>query len=394
MEIENIKIKDIKPYEKNPRNNSKAIDALCNSIKNFGFQVPLILDKNKVIVCGHTRWKAAKKLGLIELPCKIASELSPKQIKAYRLADNKTAELSSWDEILLAEELKDLDLFDLNFSMEDFGFELGSLTSEVKEDDCDIQSMIETIDVPKTKKGEIWQLGRHRLLCGDATHIDDVKSVMKDDVADLYLTDPPYNVDYNGKAGKIQNDNMKDKEFREFLRKAFENAEKILKPGASFYIWHADSEGYNFRGACNDVNFQVRQCLVWIKSSMVLGRQDYQWKHEPCLYGWKDGGMHFWNSDRKQTTVLEFDKPSKNQDHPTMKPILLFDYLIKNSTKSKSIVFDGFAGSGTTILACEQNNRIARCIELDEKYCDVIIKRWESLTGCTAELIVEDNGKT
>lgn len=200
--------------------------------------------------------------------------------------------------------------------------------------------------------------------------------------ADLFLTDPPYNVDYEGGTGlKIKNDKMEDDAFRQFLREAFTAADNVMKPGAVFYIWHADSEGYNFRGACHDIGWLVRQCLIWNKNSLVMGRQDYHWKHEPCLYGWKDGAGHLWASDRKQTIILNFDRPSKSSEHPTMKPIKLFDYQIQNNTKGEDVVLDTFAGSGTTIIACEQNGRSARCCELDPKYCDVIVDRWEKLTG-------------
>lgn len=203
----------------------------------------------------------------------------------------------------------------------------------------------------------------------------------------MLLTDPPYNVDYQGTAGKIKNDNMEDTAFRRFLTDAFSNAAAVMKPGAPFYIWHADSEGYNFRGACRDAMLRVRQCLIWVKNSMVMGRQDYQWKHEPCLYGWKSGAGHLWASDRKQTTVLEFDRPTKNKEHPTMKPVALFDYQIQNNTKGGDAVLDLFAGSGTTIMACEQNGRNAYCMELDPRYVDVIIKRWETFTGEKAVLL-------
>ena len=228
------------------------------------------------------------------------------------------------------------------------------------------------------------------MMCGDSTNDRDVDALMDGKLADMYLTDPPYNVDYTGKtkdALKIENDTMGDDAYREFLVKAFTCAREAMKAGAVFYIWHADSEGYNVRFACRAAEMQVRQCLVWRKHSLVLGRQDYQWQHEPCLYGWKDGAAHLWAADRKQTTVLDFDRPTKSKEHPTMKPVKLFDYQIQNNTKGQDIVYDGFAGSGTTVVACEQNGRIACCMEYDPKYCDVIIKRWEALTGETATLV-------
>ena len=218
-------------------------------------------------------------------------------------------------------------------------------------------------------------------MCGDSTDAGTVALLMDGKKADLYITDPPYNVDYHGTAGKIQNDNMDDGKFREFLTAAFFSAKTVMKEGAVFYIWHADSQGYNARAACYDAGLTVRQCLIWAKNTLVMGRQDYQWKHEPCLYGWKDGASHLWASDRKQTTVLTFDRPTKSTEHPTMKPVKLFDYQIQNNTKGEDAVFDGFAGSGTTVVACEQNGRIAYLMELDPKYCDVIVRRWEALTG-------------
>lgn len=229
-------------------------------------------------------------------------------------------------------------------------------------------------------------------MCGDSTDINDVEKLMNGAKVDLFLTDPPYNVDYQGGTGlTIQNDNMDEDAFREFLKVSFFNANTVMKEGAVFYIWHADSEGYNFRGACYDIGWKVRQCLIWCKNTLVMGRQDYHWKHEPCLYGWKEGASHLWASDRRQTTVLEFDRSSVSKEHPTMKPVGLFDYLIKNNTKKDDIVLDLFAGSGTTIIACEQNGRVAYSMELDPRYVDVIIARWEKLTGEQAERIEVEN---
>lgn len=261
----------------------------------------------------------------------------------------------------------------------------------------DKQEVIE-VDVPdvtetRCKKGDIWKLGEHRLMCGDSTVLTEVEKLMDGEQADLLLTDPPYNVNYEGKTKdklKIQNDKMGDDTFREFLSNAFKAADSVMKPGASFYIWHADSEGYNFRGACIDAGWTVRQCLIWNKNTIVLGRQDYHWKHEPCLYGWKDGAGHLWASDRKQSTVIDYDKPARSAEHPTMKPVGLFDYCIQNNTKGADIVLDLFGGSGTTMIAAEQDGRKARLMELDPHYCDVILTRWESLTGNKAELICEE----
>jgi len=259
-------------------------------------------------------------------------------------------------------------------------------TKEVVEDDFEL----EIPEEPKSKYGQIYKLGTHYLMCGDSTKLEDVEKLMGETKVDLFITDPPYNVDYEGATKeklKIMNDKFSDDNFRQFLVDAFKCADKVMKPGAVFYIWHADSEGYNFRGACYDNNWKVRQCLIWNKNSLVMGRQDYHWKHEPCLYGWKSGAGHLWASDRKQTTILEFERPSRNDKHPTMKPIKLFDYQIKNNTKEEDVVLDLFAGSGTTLIACEQNKRISYNMELDPKYIDVIINRWEQFTGKKAVLL-------
>lgn len=386
MTIIDKPIDELIPYANNPRHNDDAVFAVANSISQFGFKVPVVVDRENVIVCGHTRYKAAQKLGLKTVPCIIADDLTPDQINAFRLADNKTAELADWDMSKLEEELEGLAN---DFDMEDFGFkELETLDepSEIADDDFDDAPP----EDPKAKRGDLYQLGEHRLLCGDATDQNDVERLMGGDKADLYLTDPPYNVAYVGKtkdALTIQNDKMADGDFRQFLVDAFSAADAVMKQGAAFYIWHADSEGFNFRGACNDIGWKVRQCLIWNKNSMILGRQDYQWKHEPCLYGWKDGASHNWYSDRSQTTVIDMDKPSRSADHPTMKPVPLFAYQIQCSTKPGDIVYDSFGGSGTTLIACEQLQRKAMIMELDPRYVDVIIKRWETLTGKSAVLM-------
>lgn len=384
MDIKELKLSEIKPYEKNPRKNDNAVKYVAESIKEFGFKVPLVIDRNGVIVAGHTRYKAAKQLKMKTVPCLVADDLTDEQVRAFRLADNKVAEQAEWDVDLLDEELADI----LDIDMGMFGFlnDIDDKTEEATEDDYEINPPEE----PKAKLGEIYQLGRHRLMCGDSTILNDVEKLMGGARADMLLTDPPYNVNYEGKTKdklKIQNDKMQNDNFRQFLTDAFLNADTVMKPGAVFYIWHADSEGYNFRGACFDVGWKVRQCLIWNKNSMVMGRQDYQWKHEPCLYGWKDGAGHLWASDRKQTTIINFDKPTRSDKHPTMKPIPLFDYQVKNNTKGDDIVLDLFAGSGTTIMACEQNGRRGYCMEYDPKYVDVIIDRWETFTGQKAILI-------
>lgn len=384
MNITNIPLKNLKPYENNPRKNDDAVKYVAESIKEFGFKVPIVIDKNNVIVAGHTRYKAAKKLKMSEVPCIIADDLTDEQIKAFRLADNKVAEKAEWDFDLLNAELDDI----IDLDMELFGFEdaLQDDAEEAVEDEFEVELPAE----PKSKLGDIYQLGNNRLMCGDSTVLEDVEKLMGGEQADMLLTDPPYNVNYEGKTKdklKIKNDQMGNDNFRQFLTDAFSNADMVMKPGAVFYIWHADSEGYNFRGACFDAGWTVRQCLIWNKNSMVMGRQDYQWKHEPCLYGWKEGAGHLWASDRKQTTVINFDKPTRNDMHPTMKPIPLFDYQIKNNTKGGDVVLDLFGGSGTTIMACEQNGRRGYSMEYDPRYVDVIVDRWEKFTGAKAVLL-------
>ena len=389
---ENVEIEKLIPYKNNARTHSdEQIEKIAKSMKEFGFINPILVDRNLNVIAGHGRILGAKKLGMKEVPCLFIEDLTEEQKRAYIIADNRLAEDAGWDKELLKIELEDLknmnfDITLTGFELEDFDFSMDE--TEVIEDEFD-----ETVpEEPTSKKGEIYKLGKHFLMCGDSTDINDVEKLMNGVKADMLLTDPPYNVDYDGGNGlTIQNDNMYDETFREFLRVSFFNANSVMKEGAVFYIWHADSEGYNFRGACHDIGWKVRQCLIWCKNTLVMGRQDYHWKHEPCLYGWKEGASHLWASDRKQTTVLEFDRPSVSKEHPTMKPVGLFDYLIKNNTKKDDIVLDLFAGSGTSIIACEQNGRIAYSMELDPKYVDVIISRWEKLTGQQAERI--ENGK-
>lgn len=388
MNIKNVKIADITPYNKNAKKHDKTqIANVAESIKQYGFVQPVVIDSEGVIVIGHCRVLAAKKLGMTEVPCVCVDDLTPEQVNALRLVDNKTNE-SDWDFDLLAEELPGIDLsaFDFEWGLPD---STEQETAVVEDDPPEVNET----EPPRSKLGDIWQLGRHRLMCGDSTSEENVRALMGDVKADLLLTDPPYGVSYVGKtkdALKIENDSKSDDEFIDFLSSAFHAADTVMKPGAVFYIWHADSKGYIFRYACKSIGWEVRQCLIWVKNTMVLGRQDYQWKHEPCLYGWKEGAGHLWASDRKQTTVLEFDKPARNAEHPTMKPVALFDYQIKNNTKGGDVVLDLFGGSGTTIIACEQNGRIGYSMEFDPKYVDVIVKRWENLTGEKAVLVNDD----
>lgn len=404
MKIYDMPVELLIPYENNPRLNDAAVPALMDSIKTFGFKVPMVIGTNYVVVTGHTRLKAVKKLGWKTVPCIFADDLTEQEIEAFRLADNKVGEIAEWDEKALLKELQKIAAEDSPLNMEQFGFEsiedmLSELAdsgdsvnlSELAEDDeANLDELLEK--EPRIKRGEVWQIGRHRLMCGDSTHTEDVDKLMGSEKADLLITDPPYGVDYEGGTEDkmtIENDNLKGEEFVRFLTTAFKAADTNMKSGAAFYIWHADSRGYEFRLAVKDIGWTVRQCLIWVKNSLVLGRQDYQWKHEPCLYGWKDGAAHTWNSDRSQTTVLEYDKPQRNGIHPTMKPVPLFEYQIRNSTKDGEKVLDLFAGSGTTGVACERSGRTAYLMEYDPQYAEAAISRLEDVTGKTAVRVSE-----
>ena len=400
-QIEYVSVDNLKAYERNARTHSdEQVQQVAESIKEFGFTNPVLIDENNELIAGHGRTMAAKSIGMKEVPAIRLKGLTAAQKKALRIADNQLALNAGWDEELLRIELGELQELDFNLDVMGFSDEeldllldgTGSIDDE--EHGKDAEEIAEPSEDPVVKPGELWLLGDHQLLCGDSTRIDDLVRLCEEGSVDLYLTDPPYNVAYEGATKDkltIQNDNMSDENFRKFLIDAFSTADFAMKPGASFYIWHADAEGYNFRGACRDNAWKVRQCLVWNKNSLVLGRSDYQWKHEPCLYGWKEGAGHAWYSDRKQTTVLDFDKPLRNGDHPTMKPVDLFEYQIGNSTKKGDVVLDSFAGSGTTVIACENTGRKSRAMELDPRYCDVIIKRWQDLTG---EDAVREDGVT
>ena len=378
--VQNLKIADLKPYPNNPRVNDEAVAGVVASIREYGFIGAIIVNRDLVIINGHTRVKAMKEIGAESIPAIVVDHLTPEQEKALRIADNKTGEVAKWDMDLLKAEMKALQ--EAGFDMGALGFDtseldelLGGTADEMGQTDPD--DAHEAPEVAVSKPGEVYVLGQHLLLCGDSTRREDVSKIAGDGTVDCWLTDPPYNVAYEGSNGlTIQNDSMEDSKFREFLRNAFGCAEKAMKPGAAFYVFHADSEGYNFRGACFDVGLRVRECLVWKKNALVLGRQDYQWIHEPCLYGWKEGASHSWYGDRAQTTVMEFNKPKKNDVHPTMKPTEMLVYLLKNSTKRGDVVLDTFGGSGSTIIACQQTGRVCRCVELDPKYCDVIRRRW------------------
>lgn len=396
--VERKSIKSITPYARNSRTHSdEQVAQIAASIKEWGFTTPILIDTDGEIIAGHGRLLAAQRLGLEEVPTMTAKGWSEAQKRAYVIADNKLALNAGWNDEMLKIELDGLKELDFNLDLVGFSDdELAKLLQEPeKEGLTDEDDVPEAPEKPITVEGDIWVLGNHRLMCGDSTSIDALEKLCEGQLVDMWLTDPPYNVAYEGKtkdALTIENDAMGNDDFRQFLSDSYTAADAVMKSGAVFYIWHADIEGYNFRGAAFDIGWQVRQCLIWKKQTMVMGRQDYHWKHEPCLYGWKKGASHLWATDRKQTTILEFDRPNRNKEHPTMKPVELFAYQMKNNTKGDDLVLDSFAGSGTTAIACEKFNRRARLMELDPKYCDVIIKRWQDFTG--KEAVNEQTGKT
>ena len=387
LNIQQRAVTDLIPYIANSRTHSDAqVAQIAASIKEFGWTNPILVSGDDSIIAGHGRLMAARKLGMEEVPVIVLDHLSKSQQRALVIADNQLALNAGWNMDMLKAEIEDLQLddFDLNILGFDDKFLDGLLEPEPTAGLTDEDAVPEVPETPKTVLGDVWVLGNHRLMCGDSTSIDALEKLTEGNLVDMWLTDPPYNVAYEGGTKEkltIQNDSMGDGDFRQFLRDAYVAADAVMKAGAVFYIWHADSEGYNFRGAAKDAGWQVRQCLVWKKSSLVMGRQDYHWQHEPCLYGWKEGAAHLWATDRKQTTILEFNKPSRNGEHPTMKPVELFEYQMLNNTKGADLVLDSFGGSGTTIIAAEKHGRYGRLMELDPKYCDVIIKRWQDFTG-------------
>ena len=411
MKIQDIDITDIIPYANNPRNNSAAIDAVAASIREFGFKVPVVIDKNNILITGHTRLEAAKKLGITKIPAIRASDLTDAQVKAFRLADNRVAEIATWDDKALAAELQALD--DMDFDMSDFGFADDELREDIE--NLEDPEVPEEPD-PVTQPGDIFQLGRHRLMCGDSTNPEDIKALCDGRAMDLLLTDPPYNVEYEGQKGMtIENYNMTRSAYREFITSAFAVANPALRPGAAIYIWFADKETISiYTGVENTPGWTIRQQLVWVKQRLVLGRSDYQYQHEPCIYAVKSGAERFFTDARTETTVeddrpdirnlskpelvmmcrelmdaltpgattvLREDKPSQNEIHPTMKPVKLFARLMANSSRKGEAVLDIFGGSGTTIIAAEQLGRDAYAMELSPRYCDAIIARYEALTG-------------
>jgi len=377
--FETVNIDRLVPYARNARTHSKEqILQLRASMREFGFVNPVIVDKELNIIAGHGRILAAKEEGITEVPCVFAEHLTEAQKRAYIIADNRLALNADWDAEMLSVEIADLQGSDFDISL--LGFDDAELNKllggvdDVKDDTFDVDAELQKPAI--TKSGDLWLLGKHRLVCGDSTKAETFELLMDGKQANLTVTDPPYNVNYEGSAGKIKNDNMADDKFYQFLFDALTLTEKAMAKDASIYVFHADTEGLNFRRAFSDAGFYLSGTCIWKKQSLVLGRSPYQWQHEPVLFGWKKAGKHAWYSDRKQTTIWEFEKPKKNGDHPTMKPIPLIAYPILNSSMTGCIVLDPFGGSGSTLIACEQTDRICYTVELDEKFCDVIVKRY------------------
>ena len=400
MIIEKKHTADLMPADYNPRKDLKPGDAeyekLKRSIEQFGYVEPVIWNKTTGrVVGGHQRLKVLMNLGFTEVDC-VVVELSEEKEKALNVALNKIS--GDWDKDKLALLISDLQGADFDVSLTGFDpAELDDLFKEsvkegIHDDEFDVGAELEKPTITKT--GDVWTLGRHRLVCGDSTKPETFELLMAGRKANLVITDPPYNVNYEGSAGKIKNDNMANEAFYQFLLAAFQNTEAVMADDASIYVFHADTEGLNFRRAFADAGFYLSGCCIWKKQSLVLGRSPYQWQHEPVLYGWKKNGKHQWYTGRKETTIWEFDKPKKNGDHPTMKPIALLAYPIMNSSMSNTLILDPFGGSGSTLIACEQSDRSCCTIELDEKFCDVIVKRYIEQVGTSENVSVVRDGLT
>ena len=386
QKFEQIPIDELVPYARNARTHSKEqIQQLRSSLREFGFVTPVVIDEKHTILCGHGRVEAAKAEGMTSVPCVYAEQLTDAQKRAFILADNRLALNAGWDDEMLRVELSDLQGEDFDLGL--IGFdekELAGLFEDsdggAEDDGYDLTAALEKAAF--VERGDVWTVGRHRLVCGDATNADDVALLMDGKQANLVVTDPPYGVSFQSASGlTIQNDSMKDEEFYNFLLKSFQNMAAHLEKGGAAYVFHADTEGLNFRRAFVDAGFHLAGCCIWVKDSLVLGRSDYQWQHEPILYGFLPNGHHPWYSDRRQTTIWNFKKPKKNKNHPTSKPLDLIGYPIGNSTQANGIVLDTFGGSGSTLMACEQMNRICFTMELDEKYASVILRRYVEDTG-------------
>lgn len=400
-EMQLVAVSKLIPYVNNARTHSaEQVMKLRSSLREFGFINPVIIDREYNVIAGHGRIMAAKEEGITEVPCVFVDYLTEAQKKAYILADNRMAIDAGWDEELLRVEIEALQGADFDIGLT--GFDENDLadlfgnddTSDVKDDDYDLSAALEKAAF--VEKGDIWTVGRHRLMCGDATSSEDVDALMEGKKANLVITDPPYNVAFESSDGlSIKNDKMANDKFYEFLLSAFKNMASHLESGGSAYVFHADTEGLNFRRAFVDAGFHLSGCCIWVKNSLVLGRSDYQWQHEPVLYGFLQNGKHYWSKSagRSQTTIWNFDKPKKNKNHPTSKPLDLLAYPMGNSSRENAIVIDTFGGSGSTLMTCEQTNRICYTMELDEKYASVILRRYVEDTGDAENVFVIRNGE-
>lgn len=398
MEWKKLSVDKLCPAAYNPRKKLKAGDKeyekIKNSILEFGYVEPIIVNYDMTVIGGHQRLTVLKDLGYTEVQCVVVHIEDEHKVKALNIALNKIT--GAWNEQLLADLLVDLQSVDFNTDLT--GFEAPEIeqlfskvhNKDIKEDDFDVEEELK--NPPISRKGDIWLLGRHRVICGDSTLPETYTKLMEGRRANLVLTDPPYNVNVEETAGKIQNDNMPDEDFYKFLFAAFVNMEQNMENDASIYVFHADSKGLIFRQAFHNAGFYLSGCCIWKKNALVLGRSPYQWQHEPCLFGWKVGGKHQWYSDRKQTTIWEYDRPKSSKDHPTMKPVALMAYPIQNSCMSNCIVLDPFLGSGSTLIACEETGRICYGVELDEKFCDVIVKRYLEKAGSAVQVYVIRDG--
>ena len=399
MEWKTLSVDALRPAAYNPRKKLKAGDKeyekIKNSILEFGYVEPIIVNYDMTVIGGHQRLTVLKDLGYTEVQCVVVHIEDEHKVKALNIALNKIT--GAWNEQLLADLLVDLQSVDFNTDLT--GFEAPEIeqlfskvhNKDIKEDDFDVEEELK--NPPISRKGDIWLLGRHRVICGDSTLPETYTKLMEGRRANLVLTDPPYNVNVEETAGKIQNDNMPDEDFYKFLFAAFTNMEQNMENDASIYVFHADSKGLIFRQAFHDAGFYLSGCCIWKKNALVLGRSPYQWQHEPCLFGWKVGGKHQWYSDRKQTNIWEDDRPKSSKDHPTMKPVALMAYPIQNSCMSNCIVLDPFLGSGSTLIACEETGRICYGVELDEKFCDVIVKRYVEKTESGDQVFVLRDGE-
>ena len=399
--LEMVKVSELIPYVNNARTHSQEqVNKLRSSLREFGFVNPVIIDADKNVIAGHGRLMAAKEEGITEVPCVLVDYLTEAQKKAYILADNRYAQDAGWDEELLRLEIEALEGMDFDVSLTGFNEDeisdlfAGADTSDTQDDDFDLSDALEKAAF--VERGDVWVVGRHRLMCGDATSEEDVATLMDGKKANLIITDPPYNVAFESSDGlSIKNDKMENEKFYEFLLSAFKNMAAHLEKGGSAYVFHADTEGLNFRKAFIDAGFHLAGCCIWVKNSLVLGRSDYQWQHEPVLYGFLQNGKHYWskNAGRSQTTIWNFDKPKKNKNHPTSKPLDLLAYPIGNSSQENAIVIDTFGGSGSTLMTCEQTNRICHTMELDEKYASVILRRYVEDTDDAENVYVIRNGE-